>query len=191
MQTFGNLLVNDLSGLPDDFDANRDPLTGGLGGCVFGTRPGRGACFDRALHSISGNSFRIRGGSLLFSGERGRWSYGLGAGYAHRRYYRRRTRRRRRSSTACRRDLQRLRRSLGRQLSRTSALDLNAFASWYDSDLASADTVLSVGATLSYNRDFLHRASAAASRRWASTTATTARSTAPIASALVGLRYTF
>ena len=33
-------LINDLSGLPDDLDANRDPLTGGLSGCVFGAAPG-------------------------------------------------------------------------------------------------------------------------------------------------------
>ena len=32
--------------------------------------------------------FRSRGGSVVFSGERGLWSYGLGAGYAHRNYAR-------------------------------------------------------------------------------------------------------
>ena len=40
VETFGRSLTNDLSRLPDDFDVNRDPLTGGLGGCVFGA-PGR------------------------------------------------------------------------------------------------------------------------------------------------------
>ena len=87
VQTFGNQLNNDLSNLPDDFDASRDPLTGNLGGCVFGQQGG-GTCLNRSLQSIRGNSFRMRGGSLTFAGERRRWSWGVGAGYTHRRYAR-------------------------------------------------------------------------------------------------------
>ena len=44
--------------------------------------------------------------------------------------------------------------TIGRQLSRTSEIDLAAFASWYDSD-ANADNVTTLGATLSYSRSFL------------------------------------
>ena len=80
---------------------------------------------------------------------------------------------------------------VGRQLSRTSEVNFNAFASWYDSDLPALDDVTTIGATVSYNRSLPARAAAAAWRRSASTTATTASTTATNASALGGLRYTF
>jgi hypothetical protein len=151
--TFGNQLNNDLSNLPDDFDASRDPVTGNLGGCVFG-RQGGGACLGRSLQSIRGNSFRMRGGSITFSGERRLWTWGVGAGYTHRRYARP-------NDPAFDPVIPRededfsLYASLGRQLSRTSSVDLNVYASWYNSDLAGADDVTSMGATASYSRTFL------------------------------------
>ncbi len=73
---------------PVDVDVNRDPLTGGLGGCVFGRQRAGRSCLDRSLQSIRGSTFRARGGSLVFSGSRGLWSFGVGAGYVHRRYAR-------------------------------------------------------------------------------------------------------
>jgi hypothetical protein len=190
VQTFGNQLANDYSGLSNGFDVNRDPLTGGLGGCVFGGQggsQGRGACFDRTLASISGNSFRMRGGSLLFSGERGRWSYGLGAGYAHRRYNRPQIAGV--AAFASADEVYSVYGSLSRQLSRTSSLDLNAFASWYDSDV-NADAITTLGATMSYNRTFFteHLQLMAALGLYNSDDGT---DSATNASALGGLRYTF
>ncbi|HST36390.1 MAG TPA: hypothetical protein VLK25_07155 [Allosphingosinicella sp.] len=151
--TFGNQLNNDLSSLPDDFDVSRDPVTGNLGGCAFG-RQGGGACLGRSLQSIRGNSFRMRGGSITFSGERRLWTWGIGAGYTHRRYARPNDpvfdpvipREDEDVSVYA---------SLGRQLSRTSNVDLNVYASWYDSDLAGANDITSLGATASYSRTFL------------------------------------
>lgn len=154
VETFGSLIVNDISGLPTNFNADRNPLTGELGGCVFGADPGSGLCLDRTLQSIRGATFRLRGASLVFSGERGLWSWGAGAGYAHRRY-------RRPDDPAF--DLFggssdesfSLYAGLSRRLSRTSQLDLNAYASWFDSDLAGFDTVFGTGASASYSRSFL------------------------------------
>jgi hypothetical protein len=192
VETFGNRLASDYSGLSNGFDVSRDPLTGGLGGCVFGGRGGaqggsRGACFDRTLASISGNSFRMRGGSLLFSGELGRWSYGLGAGYAHRRYNRPQIAGV--AAFAGSDETWSVYGSLSRQLSRTSSLDLNAFASWYDSDV-SADAISTLGATMSYNRTFFteHLQLMAALGLYNSDDGT---DSATNASALGGLRYTF
>lgn len=150
VDTFGGLVTGDVAGLPDQFDANRDPLTGGLSGCVFGAQSGR--CFDRSLSSINGNSFRMRGGSLVFSGERRLWSYGVGVGYAHRRYNRP-------ALTglpafASEDEVYSIYGTVGRQLSRTSEVNFDAFASWYDSD-ANVNTVSSLGATLSYQRSLL------------------------------------
>jgi hypothetical protein len=192
VETFGNRLTSDYSGLGSGFDVNRDPLTGGLGGCVFGGQSGsqsggRGACFDRTLTSISGNSFRMRGGSLVFSGERGRWSYGLGAGYAHRRYNRPQIAGV--AAFAASDETYSVYGSLSRQLSRTSSLDLNAFASWYDSDV-SVDAITTYGATMSYNRTFFteHLQLMAALGLYNSDDGT---DSATNASALGGLRYTF
>lgn len=152
VETFGHLLTNDLSGLGNDFDANRDPLTGGLSGCVFNQQGQGGGCFDRSLSSVSGNSFRMRGGSLVFSGERGLWNYGLGASYAHRRYHR--PIQTGFTQVAREDDVYSVYGTVGRQLSRTSEINFDAFASWYESDVG-IDSVSTLGATLSYNRSFL------------------------------------
>ena len=152
VQTFGRLLVEDVSGLPTNFNPDRDPVTGGLGGCVFGRQGNGGGCFDRSLASITGNSFRMRGASLVFSGERGLWSYGLGAGYAHRRYNSPRVPGV--AAFAGEDEVYSVYGDLSRQLSRTSTIDLALFASWYDSDVA-ADNVSTMGGTSSYSRSFL------------------------------------
>lgn len=188
VETFGNSLNNDLSRLPDDFNASRDPITGGLGGCVFGARGG-GVCLDRSLQSISGNSFRARGGSVVLSGERRRWSWGVGAGYNNRRYARPNDPAFAGLGPSEDEDFS-LYGSLGRQLSRTSELDVNLFASWYNSDLAGSSDVTNVGATVSYNRSFLDERLRllAALGLYNSDDGVDSSTTA---SALLGLRYTF
>lgn len=85
--TFGISVMDDLGRLPREFTVNRNPLTGAVEGCVFGTDPGTGICFDQALQALSSSTFRSRGGNFAFSGGRGPWSFGVGGGYAHRRYY--------------------------------------------------------------------------------------------------------
>ena len=189
VQTLGGLVVNDLSNLPDDFQVDRDPLTGNLGGCVFGTDPGSGVCLGNSLQSIRGGTFRLRGASLVFSGNRGLWSWGLGAGYAHRRY-------RRPTDPAF--DLLgpeeeqslTVSGSLNRQLSRTSEVGFDAYASWFDSDAADFDSVFSAGATFSYSRSFLlERLRLLAALGLYHSDDGTLDST--VASGLVGLRYTF
>jgi hypothetical protein len=50
VETFGRSLTNDFAGLPTDLDVNRDPLTGGLGGCVFSTSGGGGSDCRRRWH---------------------------------------------------------------------------------------------------------------------------------------------
>src|SRR5206468_12121240 len=80
--------VADLSSVPGAFQTPRTGLggIGGLGACVFGDK-GKGACFDDALQSMANFNFRNRGATLRFTGERGVWSFGLGATYANRRYF--------------------------------------------------------------------------------------------------------
>jgi uncharacterized protein (PEP-CTERM system associated) len=153
VQTFGRSLTNDISSLPGNFNINRDPLTGGLGGCAFG-RTGGGVCLDRSLNRITGNTFRARGVSASLAGERGLWSYGIGAGYARRRYFLP-------SDTAFAADTPAhdesysVYGSVGRRLSRTSEVNADVYASWYDSDEPGSTTVTGQGATISYNRSFM------------------------------------
>ncbi len=189
VQTLGGLVVNDLSNLPDDFEVDRDPLTGNLGGCVFGADPGSGVCLGNSLQSIRGGTFRLRGASLVVSGNRGLWSWGVGAGYAHRRY-------RRPTDPAFsllgpdEEQSLTVSGSLTRRLSRTSQFGFDAYASWFDSDAADFDSVFGAGATFSYSRSFLlERLRLLAALGLYHSDDGTLDST--VASGLVGLRYTF
>lgn len=187
--TFGQLTIDNLSNLPDDFDINRNPLTGGLGGCAFGRDPGTGVCFDQALQTISSSTFRNRGASILFSGERGPWNLGLGAGYSHRRYFRPVSGDL--GSISPRTDQSfTLNGSIGRSLSRTSSVDFDAYAGWFDSDVPAFDPVFSSGITGSYHRSFLFerlRLNAALGLY----TSDSDRFNSTVASGLLGLRYSF
>src|SRR4030095_15585444 len=78
--------INNISGLPDDLQAIRDPLTGALTGCFFRAAPGTGQRLNTDLQSIRTTSFRAQGVSLTVTGDRGLLSWGVGVGYTHRRY---------------------------------------------------------------------------------------------------------
>ncbi|TFI58189.1 hypothetical protein E2493_11460 [Sphingomonas parva] len=153
VSSFGRLLVTDLAGVPQSFNIRRDQLTGGPigpGGCVFGTNPGTGACFDDALQSIDNFNFRSRGANVLLSGGRGPWSFGLGAGYDNRRYF---------APPGADFILEgvtdqsfSLSASANRQLGRTSSLGLAAFAGWYDSGIDGTDGSFNTGVSANYSR---------------------------------------
>ncbi|HEX8443211.1 MAG TPA: hypothetical protein VF631_06165 [Allosphingosinicella sp.] len=192
VETFGRLLIADLAAVPVEFDIRRNPLNnnvGGIGGCVFGTDPGTGACFDDAFQSIAGSSFRNRGANILFSGGRGPWGFGIGANYSSRRYYQpiveqgfaldRRTD-----------ESFGLYAGATRDLSRTSTVSLDAYANWFDSGLTGAESAFSTGITGGYYQSFLFdRLQAHAALGLFTTDNGEFDST--VASALVGLRYGF
>jgi hypothetical protein len=189
VETSGTQIVSDISRLPDDFEVNRNPLTGNLGGCVFGADPGKGRCLDDSLQSIRSGSFSARGASLLFSGSRRLWSFGAGASYTHRRFGR---------PDDAAFDLFgggedesfSLFASVGRELSRSSEINFNTYASWFDTDEAGFDTVFSTGADVSYSRRLLmDRLSLLAALGLSHADDGTIDET--VASALLGLRYTF
>jgi uncharacterized protein (PEP-CTERM system associated) len=187
VETFGRALTDDYAGLPSGADIARDPLTGGLGGCAFGRNGQSGSCFGQSLSSITGSTFRARGGSLVLSGERGLWSYGVGAGYVHRRYARPQLPGV--SAFAQTDDTWSFYGNLGRQLSRTSEVNFDVFASWYSNDV-DPDSVRTIGATASYNRSlFLEHLRLLAAVGITNSDGGTDSATS--ASALGGLRYTF
>ena len=154
VETFGNSLTSNLSNLPQGIVVTRNPVTGDLGDCAFGQTPGSGACIGRSIQSIRGGTFRARGGSLVFSGSRRLWSFGAGATYDNRRYQRP-------NDPAFdglggfRDETWTLFANVGRQLSRSSDINMNAYASWFDSDEPGTDRVFSTGGTIGYSRSFL------------------------------------
>ena len=88
-ETYGTNLIRNLRNLPDEFKVERDPLSGGLSaGCTFDeANPGRGVCLSPALQSITGASYRMRGGSVLFSGNGRFWNWGGGIAYSRRDFH--------------------------------------------------------------------------------------------------------
>lgn len=86
--TFGGQLQSAIQGLPDQFAATRDALAQQFAGCTFGTSGGgaTGACMNSALQSISTATYRVRGVDGVVSMQRGRNSFGIGFGYANRRF---------------------------------------------------------------------------------------------------------
>jgi len=88
-ETYGTNLIRNLRNLPDEFKVERDPLSGGLAaGCTFDeANPGRGVCLSPALQSITGASYRMRGGSVLFSGNGRFWNWGGGIAYSRRDFH--------------------------------------------------------------------------------------------------------
>ena len=151
--TASTTIVSNLNALPTDFQTNRNPLTGAFDGCVFGRDPGTGICFDQAFQTLSSASFRARGANLMLSGSRGPWGFGLGAGYAHRRY-----------TALLGGDLGTLdpvnddsfvvNAGVSRRLGRFSSMSIDAVAAWYDSDLPFTDAIFSTGVTAGYYRSF-------------------------------------
>lgn len=92
--SFGQQLTNGIQGLPDNFlDGGADPFGNRYGGCVFGGgtapdgAPQPGACLNPVFQSISTANYRARGVDAVYSVMRGSTRFGVGAGYANRRYY--------------------------------------------------------------------------------------------------------
>lgn len=156
IDSFGRLIVTDLADAPTDFTVRRNGLNnnlGGLGGCVFGGGAGSGVCFDDALQSITSGNFRNRGANILFSGERGLWSFNAGGSYSNRRYFA--PLGNGLAVDEISEEIFTLQSGATRRLSRESSVSIDAYASWYDSDVALAGDVFGSGITGSYQRSFL------------------------------------
>jgi hypothetical protein len=187
VSSFGRLLVADLSGLPTKFQPpSNGSLTGA--GCVFGNDPGTGACFGDAFQSINNFNFRNRGATIRYSAARGPWSMGLGAGYANRHYLAPD------SNVFALHGVTdqsfTLQGDLGRRLTRTSGIDFDAYAAWYDSGLLGSDSSFGAGLTGRYYRN-IYRERLQAQIAAGLYTTQAGDLDASFGSLLVGLRYTF
>jgi hypothetical protein len=184
---FGGMMVNQLAGLPAEFDAFRNAITGEIGGCVAALQGD--SCFANALGSVRSAVLRSRGIASSYSANLGRTQFGAAVGYDHREYigaagtvlagidgvvdetiwfagY---------AST---------------QLDELSSLSFNANANWYESELDLNHDLLGYSSSLAYERDLIKGLSGTAAVGLDGIS----RSNLPdflSASALLGLRYSF
>ncbi|MGE3745984.1 MAG: hypothetical protein AB7G25_09815 [Sphingomonadaceae bacterium] len=151
IESFGRALTRGLVRLPTSFVVDRNPLTGDFGGCVFGTTPGTGGCFDDALQSITTANYRSRGGYLVLSGERGPWQFGMGGGYANHKYLAPQVSQLFTIDGIVDKSVS-LEAQATRDLSSVSSLSGNINYNWYSSGLSGAPNVTNIGVTTSYTR---------------------------------------
>ncbi len=187
INSFGGVLVDNLSNLPTEFQAFRNLLTGDLGGCVAALEGG--TCALGNLGSLRSAVFRSRGGTASVGRSTGRTSYGLAAGYDQRRYI-----------TAAGTALEDVNGLLdetiwagayaSQKLDENSAISANAYANWFDSGFDSTGTGVGYSASLGYYRNLIAGLTGTAAVGLDGVT----REALPDytnASALVGLRYSF
>lgn len=154
IQTFGRQLQSNLSDIPTSFNPGSNSLGQGFNGCVFGAQGGAaGNCLNSALQSVSTSAFRSRGVDAVLSVTRGRTNYGIGAGYANRRYL---------ASNAgpgftidgFEDESYYLQGYINHQLDTRTSIDGNIFANYFKSGIGTQIGVYNVGAITSLNRRF-------------------------------------
>jgi hypothetical protein len=187
LTSFGGALVNQLAGLPAQFDAFRNPITGEIGGCVAGAEGG--TCFGGALGSIRSAVFRSRGVAASYSMSLSRTRIGAGIGYDRRKFI-----------AAAGTVLAGLDGATDEtvwlgvygvtDLDRRSSLSANASINWFDDGQGLSTGNAGYSASIAYNRDLLRGLSGTAALGLDGIS----RETLPdflSASALLGLRYSF
>jgi len=184
---FGGSLNRTLAGLPTQFNATRNPLSGDLGNCAFGTTGS--ACFGNALGSLRPVAFRSRGVSASMVTSAGGWDTGIAAGYNRQKYLS--------SALGALPELEGLVDQnyyiagyLGRDLDRRSRFETNVYGNLLDPGFALAPDIYSIGANAAYYRQIWRELSAGAAVGIDSVKPEDADGDVS-ASALLGLRYSF
>lgn len=184
---FGGTVIDSLAGLPTDFDAFRNPITGDLAGCVDSTESGN--CALSRLGSLRSSIFRSRGITASVARSSGPTSYGIAGGYDRRSFIAA-------AGTALSAANGIVDENIwmavygSQQLDRSSNVSANGTVNWFDSGFDSAGTGMGYSASLAYYRNIIAGLSGTAAVGLDGVT----RDDLPdftTASALVGLRYSF
>lgn len=187
MTGFGGMMVNQLAGLPAEFAAFRNAITGQIGGCVAAVEGD--SCFAGALGSVRSAVFRSRGIGASYSANLGRSQFGVAVGYDHREYVGA-------PGTVLASidgvvdETVWFAAYAGTQLDQLSSLSFNANANWFESELDLNHDLLGFSSSLAYERDLIKGLSGTAALGLDGIS----RSNLPdflSASALLGLRYSF
>ena len=160
IETFGRQLRDGLRDLPTAFATQPDPFGQQFAGCIFGSRPGAGgtgtgACLNDVFQSVATASYRARGVDAVLSASYGRTRFGIGGGYANRRFN---APRGAPGIVAYGVEDQSayVQGFWGRDLSRRSSLDVTVFGNWASSGLSGFDggDVYGGGANATYSLQF-------------------------------------
>jgi hypothetical protein len=150
VQTFGRQINSALAALPTQFTVARNPFGGALGGCVYGVNGG--GCLDSALQSVATGTYRSRGLTALVSYSRGPTTFGLGAGYAQRKFFSPNSLFF--SVNGVKDESYFVQGYLSRQIDEISNVTASMYATLFNSGILGTPDVLGAGATASYYRRF-------------------------------------
>jgi hypothetical protein len=115
--------------------------------------PGKGVCLSPALQSLTEASYRVRGGSLLFSGNGRLWSWGGGVTYTRRDFYLPDSPIFDDAFAPNDQDFA-LFGSISRRLGRYADLGFDGFVSIFNTDAPTIDDVTSIGGRVNFSRSF-------------------------------------
>lgn len=88
VETFGRQLRDGIASLPTSFLDQRDAFGQQFSGCTYGTSStAAGGCLNGVFQSIASSSYRARGVDAVLAANRGGLHFGVGAGYANRRFF--------------------------------------------------------------------------------------------------------
>jgi len=183
----GGMMVDQLAGLPEEFDAFRNAITGEIGGCVAALEGD--SCFASALGSVRAAVFRSRGIASSYSVDFGRTQFGVGVGYDHREYVG--------AAGTVLEGIDGLVEETvwfaayaARRLDERSNLNFNASANWFENEFDVNNDTLGFSTSLAYQRDLIRGLSGTAAVGLDGIS----QENLPdflSASALLGLRYSF
>ncbi|MDX3899781.1 MAG: hypothetical protein QHC40_04625 [Sphingobium sp.] len=161
IDSFGRVMSGNVASFSGNaLDIVRNPFTGDLTGCAFGSAGG-GQCFNDGLTGITDANFRYRGVTAQYAMRGGPWNWGVGAGYSQRKFVTPRgevvfvdgTRDENWWGTT----------SLGYTIDSASAIDTTIYVNYFDAGSGGRIDTLNMGAFASYNRMISRRLSATAS----------------------------
>ena len=152
--SFGRGVNNAIASLPTSFNDNIGPFGSGYNSCVFGTQgSAAGNCLTPLLASVSTANFRARGVDAVFSANSGPFTFGIGGGYANRKFL---VPLDTQASVlgGIDDDIYYAQFVVDRVLTPRSSVSGNVYANYFDSGLIGASEVFGVGANGSYNYSF-------------------------------------
>lgn len=153
VDTFGRQLRNGLSNLPASFIDQRDAFGQQFSGCTFGAASSAaGGCLTGVFQSISTAAYRSRGIDAVVAAKRGPVSFGVGGGYANRRFSAPATGGFTIDGTTDQSYY--LEGFVGVPIDRNSGVNATVIGNYYESGIAAAPGVYSTAATGSYYHNF-------------------------------------
>jgi hypothetical protein len=155
VDTFGRQLEDGISNLPTSFIDQRDAFGQQFSGCTIGTSGAAGGCLNGVFQSISTSAYRARGVDAVLAARRGSLNFGIGGGYATRRFSAPDTGTGF-SINGITDNSYYVQAFAGIPIDRHSGVNGTVLANYYESGISAAPGVFSTGATGQYYHNFGH-----------------------------------